>query len=105
MCGPGQPVRLFDGRTPGKIVPARATTNWVGPVFEPTKVEAARTRKYRRTRRTRSRTVVGAGAAAGVAACEFEAFEAECRAAARLVCVCGSVASMASAVVHASLRR
>ena len=37
LCaGPGQPVRLFDGRTPGKIVPARGPTNfgW-DPVFEP----------------------------------------------------------------------
>jgi len=37
LCaGPGQPVRLFDGRTPGKIVPARGDNQfgW-DPVFEP----------------------------------------------------------------------
>lgn len=38
LCaGPGQPIRLFDGRTEGTIVPARGDNNfgW-DPVFEPT---------------------------------------------------------------------
>ena len=37
LCaGPGQPVHLFDGRTPGTIVPARGPTDfgW-DPVFQP----------------------------------------------------------------------
>eukprot|EP00633_Aureoumbra_lagunensis_P002914 CAMPEP_0197286656 /NCGR_PEP_ID=MMETSP0890-20130614/2232_1 /TAXON_ID=44058 ORGANISM="Aureoumbra lagunensis, Strain CCMP1510" /NCGR_SAMPLE_ID=MMETSP0890 /ASSEMBLY_ACC=CAM_ASM_000533 /LENGTH=223 /DNA_ID=CAMNT_0042755247 /DNA_START=235 /DNA_END=906 /DNA_ORIENTATION=- len=37
LCaGPGQPIRIFDGRTPGKIVPARGNNDfgW-DPIFEP----------------------------------------------------------------------
>jgi inosine triphosphate pyrophosphatase len=36
-AGPGQPVQLFEGRTAGRIVPARGPPNSFGwdPVFEP----------------------------------------------------------------------
>ena len=54
------PCGSSTGGRRGRSCRRGATTNLGGiPSSSPTKVEAALTRKYRRTRRTRSRTVVG----------------------------------------------
>ena len=85
LCaGPGQPVRLFDGRTPGKIVPARGDNQfgW-DPVFEPdeggggTYAEIPKDAKNAISHRGRALAQLREWLLAN-----SEAFEAECRAAA-----------------------
>ena len=84
LCaGPGQPVRLFDGRTPGKIVPARGDNafGW-DPVFEPseggggTYAEMEKSAKNAISHRGRSLAQVREWLLANA-----DAFEAECAAA------------------------